>query len=504
MPLSEIMKNTKCQVNSERGAALVIAIFSLMLISVVATSLILTADTQNAIKSNYRSAMQAFYDAKAGLEEARGLVQWPVPPNPNAITNCVFPGGAGAAISPGQACYIINPAAGENVDPRNTANTNPYADLEFQQEWGTAPPAGAQLIPSASPNSGIAGPLYKWVRITAKTEASVSPNFDSDADGRVDTTPLFLSGQNVIDSKNGIPPGAAQVLTITSLAVTPSGSRRMVQYSVAPSALGPAFANFPSALTLDGNGVIFQGPAPSESTENFKINGNDSNPPSAAAPGVPAIGYTNSNDATSISASAVPAANYLSPTGVPNVGLVTLPPILQTPSGLDSLVRNIAQSADVVLPTPGASGTPDQQSLPPACTAPPSPSPCMSASNPVVVVVNGDFNLHGYGTGYGLLVVTGKLDYDPDASWNGFILVIGKGIFTSTRAGLGAINGGVFVAQTRDAAGNLLPDPNLGHASFTQTGGGNGIRYSSSWVKAAEALMPYQVLSFREIAQTTP
>jgi hypothetical protein len=101
-------------------------------------------------------------------------------------------------------------------------------------------------------------------------------------------------------------------------------------------------------------------------------------------------------------------------------------------------------------------------------------------------------------------VVTGKLDYDPDASWNGFILVIGKGIFTSSKSGLGAINGGVFVAQTHDAAGNLLPDPNLGRASFTQTGGGSGIRYSSNWVNTAVALMPYQVLSFREIQQTTP
>jgi len=44
----------------------------------------------------------------------------------------------------------------------------------------------------------------------------------------------------------------------------------------------------------------------------------------------------------------------------------------------------------------------------------------------------------------------------------------------------------------------------LGYASFTETGGGNGIHYSSTWVKTAEALMPYQVLSFREIEQTGP
>jgi hypothetical protein len=481
------MRKTKCRSGSERGAALVIAIFSLMLISVVATTLILSAGTQTAIKSNYKSAMRAFYDAKAGLEEARGRL-WSNHPDSAAILNCVFPGGV--VIAPGQACYIINPAAGEVVDPTNPAN--PYADLEFQQEWGTPAPAGATLVQSKSPIGAIAGPQYKWVRITPKTEGAVK--FDSDADGFIDTTPLFVSGQNVVDSKNGTPPGAAPILMVTSLAVTPNGSRRMLQYSVAPGALGPAFASFPSALTLDGNGVSFKGPGTSESADNFKINGNDSNAPSGTTSGVPAIGYTNSNDATGITASAVPVSSYLSPTGIPNIGLLTtLPPMLQTPSGLDSLVRSITQTADLVLtPPPGTAA--DQTSLPAG----------MSVTNPMVIVVDGNFNLHGYGTGYGLLVVTGNLDYDPDASWNGFILVIGRGTFTSSKAGIGAINGAVFMAQTRDAAGNLLPDPNLGRASFTQTGGGSGIRYSSSWVKAAEALMPYQVLSFREIEQTGP
>jgi hypothetical protein len=498
MPVTENMRNTKRQPGSERGAALIIAIFSLMLISVVATSLILTSDTQTAVKSNYKSAMRAFYDAKAGLEEARGRLwtehrDWTGNPDFAPVLNCVFP--AGQPMAPRQACYIINPAAGENVDPRNTASTNPYADLEFQQEWGIAPPAGAQLILSTSPNGAIAGPLYKWVRITAKTEASVSATFDSDADGFVDTTPLFLFGPNVVDSKNGIPPSNAQVLTITALAVTPFGSRRMVQYTVAPAALGSAFGSFPSALTLDGNGVSYTGPTGTQSGHggNFQINGNDSNAPTGTSSGVPAIGYTNSNDASSIAASAVPSNNYLSPVGVPNVGIVSLPTALQTPSGLNSLVLSITQNADLVLnPSPG--NPLDQRSLPAN----------MSATNPMVIVVNGDFNLHGNGTGYGLLVVTGTLDYDPDASWNGVILVIGQGTFTSSKGGIGAINGAVFVAQILDGAGKLLPDPNVGYSSYTQTGGGLGIHYSSNWVNATEALMPYQVLSFREIQQTTP
>jgi hypothetical protein len=475
--------------HSERGVALVIAIFTLMLISVVATALILMAGTQTAMKGNYKSAMHAFYDAKAGLEEGRGRL-WSF--NSNPISDCVFQSGPPMKI--GEVCYITNPSGDEIVDPTEPANQ--YADVEYQTEFKGLNLGGAHLVRSTSPTGVIQGPLYKWVRITPRTEASAKIDVDG-KNGLDNLTPLFYDGQQQFLSGSG--GGGSQVLTITSLAVTPYRSRRMVQYTVAPAAYTAALATFPSALTLAGNGVTFTGPSGGSGngspggSSNFQINGNDRDAASGTASGVPAIGYTNSNDASSILMAAVPATNYLSPAAVPNVGLVSLPSLLQTPSGLDSLVRSITQNADSVL-NPSSGSPADQHSLPSS----------MSAQNPSIVVVNGDFNLHGHGTGYGLLLVTGTLDYDPDASWNGVILVIGQGTFTSSKKGVGVINGAVFVAQTRDSSGNLLPDPNLGYSSFTQTGGGNGIQYSSNWVKATQALMPYQVLSFREIDQTIP
>lgn len=491
---------------AERGAALVIAIFTLMLISVVATAMILMADSETALKGNYKSAMQAFYHAKAGLEEARGRL-WVKNPDSPGITSCVFPGGGSMPI--GQVCYIVNPAAGENVDPTNLDPANPYADFEYKQEWGT-PVTGAVVQPfvnstSAVAAAGIAGPLYKWVRITPRTEASA--NFDSDADGVIDNTPLFLDAgtKNVVDSKNFVPPGAAQVLTITALAVTPYGSRRLLQYTVAATALTGPLTTFPSALTLDGNGLSFTGPTGGTGdngngngggNNTFQINGNDGSALPGPPSGVSAIGYTNSNDSSDAGITAAAASsNYVSPSAVPNVGLVTLPTLFQTPMGLNNLVQSITQNADLVL-NPG-SGTADQSSLPSA----------MSAQNPMVVVVNGNFHLsHGGGgpfTGYGLLLVTQTLYYDPDASWDGVILVIGQGVFNGSQNGRGGqINGTVFVANTKDASGQLLQ--NLGPASFTLTGGGNGIRYNSGFVASTQALLPYQVLSFHEITQTTP
>ena len=53
----------KASAKSERGVALFIAIFALLLISVVALGLMLMAGTESDLNSNYKSSVQAFYDA---------------------------------------------------------------------------------------------------------------------------------------------------------------------------------------------------------------------------------------------------------------------------------------------------------------------------------------------------------------------------------------------------------------------------------------------------------
>lgn len=502
---------------SERGVALVLAIFTLMLISVIGTTLILTAGTASAIKANYKSSMQALYDAKAGLEEGRSRL-WQfhtdtaghldtINTNPGSPDKaCVFPNPTSPTMPLNQVCYIVNPdqTTGESVDP--TSSTNKYADTEWALEFPGQTPNFSPLVMSDSPltNPSLGGPSYKWVRITPATEQSL--NIHVSGQSGLDTTdPLYYGvcpGCNpawglhqFVWTQVGPAPNASQVLTITALAKTPSGGfsgTRLLQYAVAqvPNPLGLMLANggvpptlnqiFPAALTLDGNGVTYAGGA--------AINGQDSSTSAPAGSGVQAIAYTNSSDqvpncGTSCQSATNPAA--------PVVGTVTLPEQMQTPGGLDQLVNTITQDASVVLTGPA-----DQSSLPSG----------MSATNPMIVVVNGDFHLtHANGasafTGYGLLLVTGTLSYDPDDSWNGVILVIGKGVFNGSQNGRnGQINGAVLVANTRDSSGNLLPaNGPLGPASFNGTGGGNGIRYNSNLVNGIQSMTPYQVLSFREI-----
>jgi hypothetical protein len=123
----------------------------------------------------------------------------------------------------------------------------------------------------------------------------------------------------------------------------------------------------------------------------------------------------------------------------------------------------------------------------------------------MTIVVNGNLDFTGWhNSGYGLLLVTGNLIYDPDASWQGIVLVMGKGVITGSRAGIGQFNGAVLVAQSRDpVSGSVLPDPNLGASSvtFAPTMGGNGIQFNSCTILQALAPVNFKVLSFREISQ---
>src|SRR5260370_25630268 len=183
-----------------------------MLISVVATALILMSGTESAMKGSYKCAMHAFYDEKAGLEEGRGRL-WAR--NPNSIANCVLPGGE-PMMQLNQVCYIVNPSAGEVVNPLDLSAGNSYADVEYQQEW-QIPVTGAAVQPfitSTSPiaSANIAGPLYKWVRITPRTE--FSGNIDVDGINAKDNlNPLFYDGTQQLLSSRGNPvPGASQVL----------------------------------------------------------------------------------------------------------------------------------------------------------------------------------------------------------------------------------------------------------------------------------------------------
>src|SRR5258708_40205409 len=186
-----------------------------------------------------------------------------------------------------------------------------YGEGECAGEWGGNPPTTATMIACVSTQAGVPGPLYKWVRITPRTERSAG--LDVNGDTVIDNVnPLFYDGTQQVLS-NQIPPlvTAYQVFEVTALAVTPTGSRRLVQYNVAPTNLN---LQFPSALTFDGLTPTYNAP----SSNPFDMNGHDrsaSNPMAGCTvpvqPTKPAVGVVSAGD-IAIAASGIPA-NRLNP-----------------------------------------------------------------------------------------------------------------------------------------------------------------------------------------------
>jgi hypothetical protein len=496
---------------TETGIALLIAIFVLLLISVVAIALIVSSGTESAMAGNYRTATGVYYAALAGLEEGRGRL---LGKNSGAFRNTA-PGLIPSPLPMGQPVYIINPVGGENVVPWDPASTYPDKEfnLEFLASTGSSLPNPSPSTNSLSTVAGVQGPLYKWVRINAVSELSL--NLDIDADGK-DNNPLYYD--SVLSKlKPTSAGGAQQVFEITSFAVLPNGSQKMLQYLVAlaPANLPgfPSGLNFPAALTIAGpssGGVVF---TPPTSNSSYWVSGVDLTtvPYCTAGPPVHAIGVFDNADQTNVT-SAIPNSTKLNYDGIvspgPDVFDVSslFPNNLQTPSKLDNLAQSIMANADIIL-TPSSSTTPPYTAfgsdLTPLLYSGSNPTG-MSSTNPLTLVVNGNLDLNGWShTGYGLLLVTGNLNYDPDATWQGMVLVIGQGTVTGSKGGSGEFDGAFFVAKTRDPSGNLLTDPDLGKASvvFASNMGSVGIRYSSCWVKASQPTGSFKILSFHELPQ---
>jgi hypothetical protein len=503
------MKNAlKKRHNAQDGVALLVAMITLLLISAVAVAMIVASGSESSINGNYRSTSSAYYASLAGLEEGRGRL---LPTSANTIAGVSNIPPFGTVMAKGQVVYIGNPntAAGETL----AGITTTYPDTQYDAEFGAgqlaAATKGAAIQSRSGTNaSAIPGPMFKWVRINPVTEFSLK--MDVDNNGALDNTNvLYYETANTPPSLTQIASSTAyQVLEITTLAVLPNGTEKLMQYLVTPQVFG---MNFPSALTLAGTVGTYAG----ASSNPYKMNGTDGSGSPPAVPGCAtnpatvkdAIGVSAPSDAAVVTAG-IPVnriGNYTGAGGnTPNVNTVPMTSVFSSPAALDQLVQNIKQTA-VLIPNPpnppnyNNSGTTyNFGQSGPGYTWPAN----MSASNPQTIYVDGSFDL-GPNTGYGLLVVTGNFQYHGNSSWHGIILVVGDGTttFIGNGGGNGEFDGAIFVATTRDALGNQLP--NFGIVNYDITGGGgNGIYYNSCWIKQAQQPPTYKVLSFREIQYT--
>lgn len=475
-----------------------------MLISVVAIALIVSSGTESALTGNYRSSTAVYYAALAGVEEARSRLR---PSDPNAFRNLnpgTFLPAPGTDLPACNPVYILNPAQGEVVTPWDSSN--PYYDTQYNQEFNAVCPAPLPPNPSPSTSSvwnitpqPFPAPAYKWVRINAITEQllqlDVAPYDGTASENKL----IYYDSARLTDTQIS----GSQVLEITALAVLPNGSQKLLQYFVAPQ---PLNLNFPAALTMAGTRPNFS----AAHSPSFWLRGDDQGTVGSCNPSgtFTALGYTDTsytpaNFELPANTHGIPSGpsptpdlrgNYTNGVSTnPNIAPVTLSQNFSTVATLNNLVQVIEQNADVVV-----NGSATQTN-----SGGPMPS-AMSATNPMTIVIKGDFTFSAWRqTGYGLLLVTGKLTYDPDASWDGIILVIGQGYIFSYQGSYTTtqIQGAVLLANTTGLSSAMAPDNSIFDFSSTPTSLTNIIQYSHCWIQAAMPKTGYKILSFHEISQ---
>lgn len=263
----------------ESGVSLLFAILALLLLSAIGAAMMFSTSTETSINSNYRQEQIAYFGAKDGIEEARARM---MATDPNTITSqpILNPNQVAAPSTGNQMIYyIVNDGAVANsVQPWNSGNG--YVDDELCHDGyslgmaGTMPApdvrcysgtAGNQtpILPSgttwygetnsALPFNGTSGALpFAWVRIAPKLNSSAqyltgagstasvstySVNSGYSAtnlvcwDGTEEMVLTTYPACNQMPSAQGSP--MTNVYLVTSMGVSPSGARRVIQAEVA-------------------------------------------------------------------------------------------------------------------------------------------------------------------------------------------------------------------------------------------------------------------------------
>ena len=502
------------------------ALFALLILSAIGLGMMYLANTETSINANYGGSMRAYYAALGGREEARDRLR--------SSTGAPIALPLSTPTLGRDTIYIVNPfvnSAGTTVNPQPWLATDPYFDNEYCREFAATNPLGSVLctdppfagstwygyytggattyigttwqsnagVPSISPSTNSTNALdFRWVRIQMKSNYSTNPNCvigttsATCAAAATPTTAVCWNGTNeFLAPSNGANCNATPyppVYLVTSLAVSPNGSRRMLQTEISQNIAPPLSA----ALVLDGANPTFNPPS------SIGISGinNNSCHMTPAPPSLPAIGTVSTADDTYVRSrlTGPGAANFTGVNPAPDVEVATATQLglYATIPGIVSVVQTITASADYVGTSPPDLGT---------------------TTNPKITVVtaNGTFFPTNC-TGAGILVVTGNLHCQGGWSWDGTIMVLGGTFLADGGAGPGNhFYGNMLIARAYDAtatppvpysAGNpAVPTyPAPGAPSWSWNGGGGDVfTYDSCATMNVYGKYEFKILATREL-----
>jgi hypothetical protein len=266
----------------ERGMALMLALFALLLLSGIGLCMVLSSNTETRIDANYGGSLRSYYAAHSGLEEVRDRISYPKSnTSPTGLANFLPTDIAG---NPNGVLYVLNPQAGETVDP--TDSSSPYFDVQLCHDYNsgvtirdsrcTAVPtmtnwmAWQNAAPGATPTALPLG--YKWVRINLKTNRVAAPYYvDQKGDAATLDTRVCWDGETEQLSPGGATPacdanGMQPVYMLTSLAVS-QGTRNLLRAEVVGTSIRP-----PGAITMEVGSSTNTTPIPATFNVNTSSN----------------------------------------------------------------------------------------------------------------------------------------------------------------------------------------------------------------------------------------
>ncbi|MCU1286522.1 MAG: hypothetical protein JWO13_2872 [Acidobacteriales bacterium] len=519
--------------NNERGIALFMAIFALMLLSAIAAGFMYLANTETAVNANYRAGQQAYFAARAGLQEGRlritkGSAAGDLYAQANALT---MP--TAAATTGG--IYILNPAAGEAAAvPWDSTNQYfddtickanfPGLNIAYGTQNTRCTPAQAPTaawyttVNSNSLNTGTASALsYKWVRITLKANRSGSPlttaaaplDYPYQVDSSVgannnrmvcwDGTQQVILPAGQVDCKTPLAGGTVMnpVFLITSLSRLASGSERTLSIEVADD---PPFYNnsavnsqdhvtLNGALTVDGYDACSCSCAWNNAKPSVYV---CSNKPGKTCLADKYAIYSNSN-VDALTGKSESATAGTSPIIAENQAKVTDVAALINRYKSQPGTVDATQAPYNYTCSPGCGQHSGQTfGIPPLFPAdgsapsdPPANDPSLGAQQTQVTYVPGDLKITAGSIGNGILIVDGDLDINGGLQFFGLILVKGVVKFSGGGANKTNIFGSVLAGKSS--------------VDDTVLGGSAAIHYDQCALQSNGNPAPPRMISSREI-----
>jgi Tfp pilus assembly protein PilX len=267
--MAKIMTMTKRR--NEQGMALLLALFTLLLLSGIGLCMILASTTETRIDANYGGSLRSYYAARSGLEEVRDRINLPTTSQISLAT--LLPQDiAGNMNGFTGVLYVLNPTGSEVVDPTDSAS--PYYDDQLCHDYNsgvsvsnskcTVQPSTANwsLTQPAAQSPAQQAPLgYKWVRINIKTNRMAAPYYVDQVgaaatlDSRIcwdgEAEQLTPGTTNPSCEANGM----QTVYMLSSLAATaqtggPNGSHKLLRLEVVAPSIRP-----PGVITMGAQGA---------------------------------------------------------------------------------------------------------------------------------------------------------------------------------------------------------------------------------------------------------